>query len=101
MPQPFARMYGLFEGGQGLEANATRFSSSQNSAKIVGRTPRSARVPLDPLLRQQDQSHPNVQAGPRGPAADRGIGVKIGWLGWLREGNNAHKAARTPRKPSP
>src|SRR5438034_287765 len=30
--------------------NATRFSSPENSAKIVGRTPRSARVPLDPLF---------------------------------------------------
>ena len=30
--------------------NATRFSSCENSAKIVGQTPWSARVPLDPLF---------------------------------------------------
>jgi hypothetical protein len=32
------------------QSNAARFSSSENSAKIVGRTPWSARVPLDPLF---------------------------------------------------
>src|SRR5260370_37946851 len=30
--------------------NAARFSSCENSAKIVGQTPWSARVPLDPLF---------------------------------------------------
>ena len=30
--------------------NATRFSSCESSAKIVGQTPWSARVPLDPLF---------------------------------------------------
>src|SRR5437667_6012056 len=34
----------------GRQPNATRFSSCENSAKIVGRTPWSARVPLDPLF---------------------------------------------------
>src|SRR5438309_8423918 len=34
----------------GYQPNATRFSSCENSAKIVGQTPWSARVPLDPLF---------------------------------------------------
>src|SRR5438876_9411227 len=40
----------LAGGGVGGGANATRFSSCENSAKIVGQTPWSARVPLDPLF---------------------------------------------------
>jgi hypothetical protein len=55
-----------------LKANATRFSSSQNFAQIVGRTPGSARVPLDPLLASRINLIQTCRPA-RGPAADRGV----------------------------
>ena len=44
-----------------------------NSAQIVGRTPWSARVPLDPLFAPQNQPHVIPERRARGPAADQGV----------------------------
>ena len=54
-------------------ANAARFSSFENSAEIVGRTPRSARVPLDPLFATVINL---IQTGRPASGAVRGPGVR-------------------------
>jgi hypothetical protein len=96
------------------QSNAARFSSSENSETTVGRTPRSARVPLDPLLAARSissklEGRSGAGRGPGGPPHNSlrptvmgktsGIGLAIGPSGsctHLQEG----RLGRARRKPS-
>lgn len=48
------------------------FPNCGNPAEVVGQTPRSARVPLDPLLANISIARERQEPA-RGPAADQGV----------------------------